>query len=206
MQTVFARMSMSLDGYIAGPGDGPDNPLGDGGELVHEWMIGTDAFRGSHGGGGGGASGPDNDVVAEVIARSGATVLGRRMFDNGEEPWGPEPPFRQPVFVVTHRPREPVERAGGTTYHFVTDGIESALEQARAAAGEKDVQISGGADLVQQYLIAGLLEQIEVHLAPVFLGGGVRLFDRPELTGVRITPNRVVPSPGVTHVRYDVVR
>ena len=205
MQTVFARMSMSLDGYIAGPGDGPDNPLGDGGEQVHEWMVGTDAFRGSHGGGGG-ASGPDNDVVAEVIARSGATVLGRRMFDNGEEPWGPEPPFRQPVFVVTHDAREPLVREGGTTFHFVTEGIESALEQARAAAGDRDVEISGGADLVQQYLIAGLLDEVEVHLAPVFLGGGVRLFDRHELTGVRLEPNRVIPSPGVTHVRYGVVR
>ena len=125
-------------------------------------------------------------MVAEVIGRSGATILGRRMFDNGEEPWGPEPPFRQPVFVVTHRAREPLVKKGGTTFHFVTDGIESALGQARAAAGDKDVQISGGADLVQQYLIAGLLDEVEVHLAPVFLGGGVRLFDRPELTGVRL--------------------
>jgi len=200
MQTVFAQMAMSLDGYVAGPGDGPGNPLGDGGTRVHEWVFDTAAFRASHGGGAGGRAGPDNDVVAEVQARSGATVLGRRMFDNGEEPWGPEPPFRQPVFVVTHRPREPLVREGGTTFHFVTDGIESAL------AGDRDVEISGGADLVQQYLIAGLIDEVEIHFAPVFLGGGVRLFDRPGLVGLRLERTRVVDSPGVTHVRYDVVR
>jgi dihydrofolate reductase len=204
MQTVFAQMSVSLDGYVAGPGDGPDNPLGDRGEIVHEWMIDTAAFLERHGGRTGGRRDRESELLAESIARTGATVMGRRMFDNGEEPWGPEPPFRHPVFVVTHRAREPLVRDGGTTFHFVTDGIERALEQARAAAGERDVEIGGGADIVQQYLLAGLLDELEIHLAPVFLGGGVRLFDRPELAGRRLGRTRVVDSPGATHARFEV--
>ena len=205
MPKLFTQMSLSLDGFVAGPGDGPDNGLGDGGDLVHEWIVATASWRGLHGMEGGGA-GPDDAVVSESVGRSGATILGRRMFDNGEEPWGEDPPFHHPVFVVTHRDRPPLERRGGTTYHFVTDGIESALAQARDAAGDADVEIGGGANLIQQYLIAGLLDEIELHTAPVFLGGGVRMFDRPELTGMRLVPGRVLGSPAATHVRYDVVR
>jgi len=205
MQTVFAQMAISLDGYVAGPGDGPGSPLGGGGERVHEWVFGVAAWR-ERQGLSGGRTDADHEIVAEATARSGAAVMGRRMFDNGEAPWGRNPPFRMPVFVVTHEAREPLVRQGGTTFAFDTDGIVSALRRARAAAGDKDIEIAGGADIVQQYLVAGLLDELEIHLAPVFLGGGVRLFDRPELAGVRLQPTRVVASPGVTHVRLDVVR
>ena len=201
MQTVFAQMAVSLDGYVAGPGDGPANPLGDGGEQVHEWMVGLASWRERHGETGGHRDASD-ELVAETVARAGATVMGRRMFDNGEEPWGPEPPFGHPVFVVTHRARDPLPREGGTTFTFVIDGIERALGLARAAAGDADVEVAGGADVVQQCLVAGLLDELEIHVVPVFLGGGVRLRGRPELAGVRLELTRVVDSPGVTHLRY----
>jgi dihydrofolate reductase len=205
MTTVFAQMAVSLDGFVAGPDDGPDNGLGTGGEQLHEWMFPTNSWREPHGRGKG-RTGPDDDVVAETVARSGATVLGRRMFDNGEVPWGDDPPFHQPVFVVTTRPRPALPKRGGTTYHFVTEGIERALELAREAAGDRDVEVAGGADVVQQFLLAGLLDELELHVAPVMLGGGVRMFSRPGIEAVRLAPSRVVASPAVTHIRYDVVR
>ncbi|MCW3066434.1 MAG: bifunctional deaminase-reductase domain protein [Solirubrobacterales bacterium] len=205
MQTVYAQMSVSLDGYVAGPGDGPGNPLGDGGERVHEWIFDVAAWRERHGLAGG-RTDRDHELVQEIQERSGAVVMGRRMFDNGEEPWGPNPPFRAPVFVVTSRAREPLPREGGTTFTFVADGIESALAQAKAAAGGRDVEVAGGAEIVQRYLAAGLLDELELHVAPVFLGGGIRLFDRPELAGVRLEPTQVIDSPGATHIRYRVAR
>jgi dihydrofolate reductase len=205
MQTVYAQMSVSLDGYVAGPGDGPGNPLGDGGERVHEWVYDVAAWR-ERQGLEGGRTDRDHELVAEIQDRGGAVVMGRRMFDNGEEPWGPNPPFRAPVFVVTNHAREPLPREGGTTFTFVTDGIDSALTQARAAAGGRDVEVAGGAEIVQRYLAAGLLDEVEIHVAPIFLGGGIRLFDRPELAGVRLEPTQVIDSPGVTHIRYRVVR
>ena len=189
--TVFAQLAVSLDGYVAGPNDGRGNPLGDRGERVHAWVYSLATRRERQGLTGG---------------RSGATVMGRRTFDNGEEPWGREPPFRTPVFVVTSRAREPLRREGGTTFTFVTEGLESAVERARAAAGAKDVRVAGGADVLQQTLAAGLLDELELHLAPVFLGGGVRLFDRPELAGVRLEQTRVVNSPRVARLGYHLNR
>jgi dihydrofolate reductase len=205
MQTVYAQMAISLDGYVAGPGDGPSSPLGEGGERNHAWVTELAAWR-ERQGMTGGRTGAENDRVASVFERNGALVMGRRMFENGVEPWGPNPPYRAPVYVVTHRHRDPLVREGGTTFHFVTDGIESALEQARAAAGDKDVEVAGGAGIVQQYLLAGLLDEWEVHVAPVFLGGGVRLFDRPELAAVQIEGIDFAGTPDVTHVRYRVVK
>jgi dihydrofolate reductase len=205
MSTVYATMAMSLDGYVAGPNDGVDNPLGDGGDRVHEWMYGLASWVETHGGEGG-DRGPDDEIVREVTSRMGATIMGRRMFDHGEEPWGDDPPFHVPVFVVTHRPREVLVREGGTTFTFVTEGIERAMELAREAAGDKDVQISGGARVVQQYLEAGLLDELQIHVAPIFLGGGVRLFEGPSLTAFELQPTRVVDSPSITHIRYRVVR
>ena len=189
--TVFAQLAVSLDGYVAGPNDGRGNPLGDRGETVHAWVYSL-APRGERQGPTGG--------------RTGATVMGRRTFDNGEEPWGREPPFRTPVFVVTNRAREPLRREGGTTFIFVTEGLESAVERARAAARARDVRVAGGADVLQQTLAAGLLDELELHLAPVFLGGGVRLFDRSELAGMRLEQTRVVDSPGVAHLGYHLDR
>ena len=202
---VFAQLAVSLDGYVAGPNDGRGNPLGDRGETVHAWVYSLAAWR-ERQGLAGGRNGIDDDLVAAGCARAGATVMGRRMFDNGEEPWGREPPFRAPVFVLTNRAREPLRREGGTTFTFVTEGLESAVERARVAAGAGDVRVAGGADVLQQCLAAGLLDELELHLAPVFLGGGVRLFDRPELAGVRLEPGRVVAAPGVAHLGYHLIR
>jgi dihydrofolate reductase len=216
MSEVFADISVSLDGYVAGPNPTLDDPLGKGGEQLHEWAFAAQAWREAHGRSGG-ESNADSDVVAEDLARTGATVLGRKMFSGGEGPWeedpnadawwGDDPPFHHPLFVLTHHEREPVEKNGGTTFHFVTDGIESALSMAREAAGEKDVAIAGGAEAVQQYLRAGLVDEIQLHVVPVLLGGGTRLFEG----GAGDTPptlerTRVIDSPGVTHLRYRVRR
>jgi dihydrofolate reductase len=155
----------------------------------------------------GGRADRDNELLVSGRDRTGATVLGRRMFDEGEEPWGPNPPFRMAVFVVTHGAREPLVRECGTTFTFVTDGLASAVEQAKAAAGGKDVEIGGGADVVQQCLVAGLLDELVVHVAPLFLGRGTRLFDRPELAGVRLERTEVIESSqGTTHLRFAMQR
>src|SRR3954464_8610569 len=161
MQKSTFEISMSLDGYVAGPNATLEDPLGAGGEQLHEWVIKSAAWRESHGREGG-ESGPDSDLLAESIAAKGATIMGRNMFSGGSGPWeddpnpdgwwGDEPPFRHPVFVLTHHRREPVTMQGGTTFTFVTDGVSSAFEQARAAAGDKDVAVAGGADVAQQYL------------------------------------------------------
>jgi dihydrofolate reductase len=203
MAAVFAQMAVTLDGFIAGPDDGPEHPLGRQGHKVFAWQFATRWWKSMYGDADAEPT-VDDPVLEEIFARSGATIIGRRMFDNGEVPWGDDPPYHQPAFVVTHRPRPTLPKLGGTTYHFVTEGTERALDLAREAAGDKDVEVAGGADLVQQYMLAGLLDELELHVVPVHLGGGVRLFDRPELAGVTLTPNRVVASPAVTHIRYDV--
>jgi dihydrofolate reductase len=189
-------ISMSLDGFITGPNPRREEPLGDGGEQLHEWMSGLTDLRAGHRTTTGT---PDADVIADAYDDLGALVMGRAMFDAGEEPWGDDPPFGMPVFVVTHRARETDVRRGGTTYAFVTDGIESALQQARDAAGTKDVGVAGGADLMRQYLRAGLLDELQIHLVPVLLGGGVRLFEGDQ---AQLECTRVVESVGVTHLRY----
>lgn len=213
MSGVYAQISMSLDGFVAGPNPTLEQPLGEGGEQLHEWVIATEAWRESHGREGGEAN-RDSEVTEESVRSTGATVMGRKMFSGGEGPWesdpnadawwGDDPPFHHPVFVLTHHPRETVEKQGGTTFTFVTDGIGAALEQARAAAGDKDVHLAGGADVIQQYLGAGLLDELELHVVPLLLGGGVRLLDG--VTGVSLEPTRVVSSPVVSHLRYRVVR
>jgi dihydrofolate reductase len=204
MGNVTADMNVSLDGFIAGPGARPGNPLGDTGARVHDWMKAVTAWR-ERAGFAGGETNKDSEVVEEWFDRYGAVVMGRNMFDSGEVPWGDNPPFRAPVFVVTSRARETLVKQGGTTFTFVTDGIDSALEQARDAAGAKDVDLAGGANILQQFINAGLLEELQIHFAPVLLGDGIRLFDhvRPD---VELKPTRVIDSPRVTHVRYRVVR
>jgi dihydrofolate reductase len=203
MGKVHADITMSLDGFVAGPNDGPDLPLGEGGERLHEWVFGLASWRKPHGLEGG-ETGRDSEVLAEAMDENGAVVVGRRMFDNAHG-WGDNPPFHVPVFVLTHEAREPLPKEGGTTFTFVTDGIESALEQARAAAGDRNVAIGGGANTIQQYLAAGLVDQLQVHIAPLFLGGGVRLFDEvgPE---IELETTRVIESPKVTHLRFRVVK
>ena len=203
MAKVFVDLGVSLDGYIAGPNARPDNPLGDGGLRIHEWVFGLASFR-ERLGWEGGEGGADDALVRDVFARAGAYVLGRRMFDEGEVSWPEEAPFRAPVFVLTHKPREPWLRKGGTTFQFVTDGIESALQQARAAAGDKDVGISGGADTVRQYIKAGLVDELTLHVAPILLGAGNRLFDGLGPADLKLGAPEVTASPRVTHIRYPV--
>src|SRR3954452_12631785 len=185
MSKVTVDISMSLDGYVAGPDATLEDPLGVGGMQLHEWVIGLRGWR-KRQGIEGGEENADSDLVDATTEAVGATIMGRRMFSRrsgawGEHPnangwWGDEPPFGNPVFILTHHPRERMEFANGTSFTFVTDGIEAALEQARAAAGERNVAVAGGASVVQQYLAAGLLDELLIHVSPVLLGGGVSLF------------------------------
>ena len=148
----------------------------------------------------------DAAVIDELYARTGAILMGRRMFDVGVGPWGDPPPFHLPVFVLTHEVRDSVPRQGGTTYTFVTDGIEAGLEQAKAVAGEKDVGIWGGAKIMRQYLGAGLLDEMQIHLIPVLLGGGVRLFDDPGPERIELERTRTIETPSATHLRFTVAK
>jgi dihydrofolate reductase len=212
MTKVTAQVSVSLDGCYAGPRhEGDDSEWMQSAEAagffrVTRWVIDAMAWR-ERLGLAGGERNPDSDIVAESFDAAGAYVMGRRMADGGELPWGETPPFRAPVFVVTHRAREPLVRKGGTTFTYVTDGIVKAVEQARAAANGKNVAIAGGGTLVRQVLAAGLLDELELHIAPAVLGGGMRLLDGVGPAGeeaIELTPTRVVHSPGVTHLRYTV--
>ena len=203
---VFSDLGVSLDGYVAGPNAGPDNNLGDGGHLIHKWQYEVEAWR-ERQGEKGGERNRDHELAEEKFERTGAYVMGRNMFDEGEVGWPDPPPFRAPVFVLTSRARDPWEREGGTTFRFVTDGIEAAVEQARAAAGTKDVHVAGRASVVQQALEKGLLDEVQLHLAPVLLGEGVRLFNGVDQSDhAKLEIDRVVESPLVTHLRYRVVR
>jgi len=210
------EITMSVDGFTTGPDPGFEHPLGIGGDRLHEWLFGLRGFRERHGDTGG-ETGPDNDLLEESFNATGAIIMGRRMFSGGEGPWeddpnadawwGDDPPFGVPVFVLTHHPRETVTKRGGSTFTFVTDGIEAALEQAQAAAGDKDVGIGGGASVAQQYLKAGLLDEMLLHVAPVLMGVGVRLFENHLDDGqVELECTQVIQSPAVNHLRYRIVR
>jgi dihydrofolate reductase len=174
-QELFFDISMSLDGYIAGVNDSPEQGVGVDGERLHEWVVGLKSWREQHGLEGGVESDAGDNLRA-LVESAGASIMGHRMFEVGYESWGEVPPFHQPVFVLTHHAREPIPMEGGTTYHFVTEGPERALDLAREAAGEKHVQIAGGANVVQQYLNAGLVDHFTIHIAPILLRSGVRLF------------------------------
>jgi dihydrofolate reductase len=204
MARVQLDITMSLDGFVAGPNDGPELPLGAGGERLHEWVFPLASWREPHGLEGG-ETNSSSEVLEESLQATGAIVVGKRMFDNAGG-WGDNPPFHKPVFVLTHTAREPLAKDGGTTFTFVTDGVESAVEQAKAAAGDKNVSIGGGASIAQQCLRAGLLDELQIHVAPLLLGGGVRLFDDLGGEGIDLEVTRVIESPGVTHLRYRVVR
>ncbi|SIN28426.1 dihydrofolate reductase family protein [Micromonospora cremea] len=212
MTKVTAQLSVSMDGFYAGPqfageGDWMDSAESAGFFRVTRWVTDAMAWR-ERQGFAGGEQDTNSDVVAESFGSAGAYVMGRRMADGGEVPWGEEPPFRAPVFVVTHRPRQPLLRGGGTSFTYVTDGVASAVEQARAAAGGKDVAVAGGGSLVRQVLKAGLLDQLDLHVVPVVLGTGLRLFDADldlgEKEAIELTPTRVIHAPQVTHIRYEV--
>jgi len=211
MGKVFADISMSLDGFIAGPSPTLEDPLGKGGEQLHEWVFGLEAWRKPHGREGG-TTGPDNDVMKEATANTGAVIMGRGMFSNGkgsweDDPkadgwWGDNPPFHAPVFILTNHAREKVTKEGGTTFNFITDGIESALTQAKAAAGDKDISVAGGAHAIQQFISAGLLDELQIHMSPVLLGSGTRLLEN--LGNAKLEKIRVIDSPNVTHLKFKV--
>ena len=215
MGKLAVDISMSLDGFVAGPDPTLERPLGDGGDRLHEWAFALESWRKPHGLPGGEIN-ASTKVVEETLEATGAVVMGRRMFSGGEGPWeddpnalgwwGDEPPFHVPVFVLTSHAREAVAMEGGTTFTFVTDGIEAALEEARAAAEDKDVFVGGGASVVQQYLQAGLLDELQINIAPVLLGAGTRLFEGPSAAQAVLEIIRVVESPAVTHLKYRVVK
>lgn len=211
MSKLRLRLSLSLDGYVAGLQQSVDNPLGVGGMRLHDWAFPLAAWRAPHGleGGEVNASTP---IIEESLANVGATVMGRNMFGGHPGPWdakkpwngwwGENPPYHHPVFVLTHYAREPLKLEGGTTFTFVTDGISSALEQARRAAAGKDVALAGGASAAQQYLAAGLVDEMDISQVPILLGSGERLFENvgDELHGLELV--RTVPAPGVTHLKF----
>jgi dihydrofolate reductase len=210
MTRLRLNITMSLDGYVAGPNQSVSNPLGEGGEHLHEWAFATRTFRAVHGMEGG-ATGPDDDIAAECFQNVGATIMGRHMFGGGDGPWednpwngwwGDDPPFHTPVFVLTHHARKPLEMQGGTTFHFVTEGIHATLDRARDAARGKDITLAGGAQVAQQYLKAGLIDEMEIHVVPVLLGGGARLFDATDGRQTDYDCIRVVNSPTVSHYKH----
>src|SRR6266513_2446967 len=195
------NITTSIDGFVAGQDQSPEHPLGVGGEELHDWLIALRAFRESHREEGGEVN-ASTPFAEDILGGAGATIMGRNMFGGGPGWWGDDPPFHHPVFVLTHHPREPLEMKGGTTFHFVTDGIESAFDQARAAAGGKGVSLGGGASVARQYLAAGLLDEIVLAVVPIFLGGGARLFDNLGDAAPKLEQVEAVGAPGVTHIRY----
>lgn len=211
MRKVFADITMSMDGYIAGPAPTLKEPLGERGQQLHEWVMRLAAWRAAHGMDGG-ETGPDNELMKEITANTGAVIMGRKMFSGGHGPWendpnplgwwGDTPPFHTPVFILTNHPRETVTMKGGTSFHFVTDGIQSAMTQAKAAAGDKDISIAGGAMAIQQYMKAGMLDELQIHIVPLLLHGGTRLLEN--LGNAALEKIRVIDSPLVTHVKFRV--
>lgn len=204
MGKVFISVGVSLDGYMAGPNGGPANPIGDGGTLLHEWMFQQNAFLKSLGMEGGKTEGVDNQMVAQVFERAGAYIIGKRMFEEGENNWPEDSPFHAPVFVLTHEKRKPWPRAGSTTFYFVNGSIQNALAEAKKVAGSKDVRIGGGADVIRQYLNAGLVDDLTIHLVPQLLGKGKRLFEQIDTGSIRLEIKEAIHSPDVTHLSYLV--
>jgi dihydrofolate reductase len=205
------HITMSLDGYAAGPDQDEENPLGVGGLELHEWVFPLAEFRAMHGGAGG-ETNASSAVIRERWANIGATIMGRNMFgpirgpwpdDSWRGWWGENPPYHHPVFVLTHHPREPLQMEGGTVFEFVTDGIESALARAKDAAQGGDVWLAGGASVINQYLAAGLVDEIDLSIAPMVLGGGERLFEGLARGSLKLTQIRAVDAPGVTHIKYQ---
>jgi dihydrofolate reductase len=211
MGRVICHQSISLDGFSAGPNQSVDNPVGEGGERLHEWMFETAAWARMQSLAARRET-PDSAIVDQIASNPdvGAYVMGRHMFGGGEGPWdeswrgwwGENPPYHHPVFVLTRHRRAPLKMQGGTTFYFVTDGPDAALHEARQAAGDKDVQVAGGAHTIQQYLRAGMLDELYLHVVPILLGKGERLLEA--VGEPKITPVEVVASPNVTHVRYRV--
>ncbi len=215
MTKLRFNLAISLDGYLAGPDQSVDNPLGVGGLHLHDWALALASFRRMHDMEGGEVN-ASSQVIEEAVANVGAFIMGRNMFGGYPGPWrddppctgwwGDNPPYHVPVFVLTHHPRPPLAMQGGTTFSFVTEGIAAALAAARAAAGDRDIVVAGGASVAQQYLAAGLVDEVNVSIVPLLLGAGERLFDRLGGAAPRLEQVRVIEAPGVTHVKYRVIR
>ena len=212
MGSVRFPISVSLDGYAAGPNQSVDDPLGEGGMHLHDWVFGLKFFRQMQGIGDDGETGVNDDILRETFANVGATVMGRNMFGGGPGPWtepswngwwGEDPPYHTDVFVLTHHAREPLKMEGGTTFFFVTDGIEPAMRRAKESAGDKDVIVAGGASIAQQALAAGLVDEMELHVVPIVLGAGERLLDN--VGALRLEPIRLVEDGGIAHLKYKVL-
>jgi dihydrofolate reductase len=212
MSKLRANIAISLDGYVAGPNQSKENPIGEGGGDLHNWMFPLKVWRESHGEEGGEVN-PSSQIVEEWFDNVGAFIMGRNMFgpirgDWGDETWegwwGDDPPYHVPVFVLTHHEREPVVKDGGTTFHFVTEGIDSALERAGEVAGDKDVVVAGGAQAIRQYLTARHLDELELNVVPQLLGAGERLLQN--VGDVKLEQLRAVEAPGVAHLKYRVVK
>lgn len=202
MSTIFVDCGISLDGYFAGDNRGPDNPLGDNGTVIHQWIYQQQVFREDLGLEGG-ETGTDNKILKDTFDRTGAYIMGKRMFEEGERHW-PEDLYKANVYVLTHEKREPWIQKGSTKFYFVNDGIDSALKKARISAKQKDIRILGGAYTIQEYLNASLVDELNIHIAPVLLGSGIRLLDNinPNLYTLEI--KEVIPSLGVTHIYYTL--
>ena len=214
MSKLRFNITMSLDGFVAGPNQSEENPLGEGGGQLHDWAVALAAWRQRHGMEGGEVN-ASTPVIEETLENIGATLMGRNMFGGGPGPWGDDPwkgwwgqnpPFHTPVYVLTHHAREPLEMEGGTTFTFVTDGIESALQQAKEAARGKDVALGGGANVAQQYLAAGLLDEMLISVVPLLLRDGERLLGNLGGAELELEQVRAVEAPGVTHLTYRVVK
>ncbi len=200
--TAFFSVTMSLDGFMA-PGSA-DELMGQQWTELQQWVLRQRFFRENLGFGEGGEEGRDNDIARETFERTGASVMGKRMFDAGEQMWPEEAPFHTPVFVVTHEKRDPWVRPGGTTFHFVNDGIQAALDQARQAAGNRDVRIAGGGETILEYVNAALIDEFSITLSPVLFGSGIRLFEGVDAGRIALEPVRAEPTQRVTHLTYAV--
>lgn len=205
MSKIIFDSGISLDGFFAGDNRGPNNPMGGVSEKIHMWMLNERAFWEYLGFEEGKQDGPDGKFIRETIARTGAFIMGKRMFEEGEVSW-PEDLYKADVYVLTHEKREPWIQKGTTTFYFINDGIHSALEKAKKSARGKDIRIQGGADTIQQYLNAGLIDEFFIHVAPVFLGSGIRLFDGIDKDKYDLRIAEVIPSDLTTHLRYTLAK
>jgi len=204
MSKVIFDVAISLDGYMAGDNRSPQNPIGDGGTTIHNWMYNQRAFL-QMVGADGGEDGPDNKLLEATLARTGAYIMGKRMFEEGEPNW-PEDLYKTDVYVLTHEKREPWVQKGTTTFYFINDGIESALEKAKVSAKGKDVRIQGGGNIIQQFLNAGLVDEFCIHISPVILGSGIRLLDNIKKDKFDIEISEVIPSALTTHLKYKLTK
>ena len=206
MSKVFFDIGISLDGFIAGLNGGPANPLGDGGLVIHNWMFKQKSFLQHLELEGGEENNKDNEIIKEIFNRIGANIMGKKMFVEGEANWPEKAPFGVPVYVLTHQKRDPWERKGGTTFIFTDDNIYDVLESAKKDAGNKDIRISGGASTIQQYLNAGLIDECSIHLAPIMLGQGVKLFENIDIKKFSFQIFNVINSENVTHLNYKILK